>query len=209
MRATAVSPAAAVVATRSGQEPTLMVPACTAPPGPRATGADSPAQRDQETRQVGLEGPRRVPPLCCQHVGAVWMPTSPGAARARSAALACASPCASAALAQPAQRAVAPPHARARCQHVPTKCGEQREAPSQSARQSFSKAGAATDPTTPDQSGCLPVRRLSSTALSPCMTSPSRGTDSPGGTCLRNKGEGMAAKGSWGNSPNASRHPYY
>lgn len=43
MRATAVSPAAAEVRTSSGVEPTLRVPACTASPGRRSTGADSPA----------------------------------------------------------------------------------------------------------------------------------------------------------------------
>ena len=45
MRATAVSPAAAVVRTRSTPEPQLSVPARTVLPGPRSTGADSPAQQ--------------------------------------------------------------------------------------------------------------------------------------------------------------------
>lgn len=44
MRATAVSLAAAVVHTRSTPEPQLRVPALTVLPGPRSTGADSPAQ---------------------------------------------------------------------------------------------------------------------------------------------------------------------
>lgn len=43
MRATVVSPAAAVVRTRRGVDPTLSVPAWTASPGRRSTGADSPA----------------------------------------------------------------------------------------------------------------------------------------------------------------------
>ena len=51
MRATAVSPAAAVVRTSSGVDPTLRVPACTASPGRRGTGADSPAD-------AGRGGPR-------------------------------------------------------------------------------------------------------------------------------------------------------
>lgn len=67
-RATAVSPAAAVVCTRSVPAPTFSVPACTASPAPRTTGADSPAGRAWEARGTAqaqrLRRWRPAPPRC-------------------------------------------------------------------------------------------------------------------------------------------------
>jgi hypothetical protein len=53
IRATAVSPAAAVVQTTKVAAPTLMVPAWTALPGRRAAGADSPAAQQAPPHSTG------------------------------------------------------------------------------------------------------------------------------------------------------------